>query len=257
MAPVLLYSIAWFTGGIMKRIAISMLMVMCFAGILFGEYKDALKLYEEGKYQESLDIIAEQLVVSEDFTPESSNYKLRYLAAHNHWKLGNVDSAVIHLKRCAEIRKDTVDPYIDLGLLMIDHKRYRPAAVFARESIKREETALAYYILGLSYSGMKSYWKSKQYLEKANSLNPEMYLSYNELGNVLMKLKRYNEALTAYATAHALYPGSAKVLNNLAVCNEKLGNDTKAQQYIKQAHELDASNGVISSNYNSMVTKTP
>ncbi len=257
VAPVLQYLIAWFTGGVMKRIVLSMLVVVFSTGMLFGEYKEALKLYEEDKYQESLDKIAESLVVSEDFDPESQNYRLRYLAGHNHWKLGNVDSAVIHLKRCAEIRKDTADPYIDLGFLMIDNNRYRPAAVFAREAIKREETALGYYVLGLAYSGMKSYWKSKEYLEKANSLNTEMYLSYNELGNVLMKLKRYTEAQTAYATAHALHPGSAKVLNNLAVCNEQLGNSEKARQYIKQAHEIDGSNRVIAENYNSMGTNKP
>ena len=237
----------------MRRIITGVLMVLFSAGMLYAEYSDALALFEKKKYQESLDTIAAELVVSEDFTPESPNYKLRYLAAHNHWKLGNVDSALIHLKRCAELKKDIPDPYIDLGFLMLDNKRYRDAAVFARESIKRKETAMAYYILGMSYSGMKSYWKAKEYLEKANSMDPEMYMSYNELGNVLMKLKRYNEALTAYATAHALNQSSAEVLNNLAVCNEKLGNGEQAKEYITKAHEIDSSSSVIRENYDSMV----
>jgi len=237
----------------MRRIITGVLMVFFSAGILYAEYSDALKLFEKKKYQESLDMIAAELEVSEDFTPESPNYRLRHLAAHNHWKLGNLDSAVIHLKRCAQIKKDIPDPYIDLGLLMMDHGRSRDAAVFARESIKRKETAIAYYILGRSYSGMKSYWKAKEYLEKANSMDPEMYMSYNELGNVLMKLKRYNEAQTAYATAHALNQESAEVLNNLAVCNENLGNAAQAKEYITKAHEIDPSGSVIRENYNSMV----
>lgn len=222
--------------------------------VLFADYDKALKLFEQGKYDDALTEVASTLDVSKDFETNSPNYNLRYLAGHIHAKKGNYESALTHLKRCTEIQKDSINPLIDIAFIYIDQKRYMDAIVWARKALQIKQDPVAYYILGLSYSGIGSYWQAKEYLEKALSLDPEMYYAYNELGNVLMFLGRITQAQTAYSAAYALAPSSALVCNNLAMSYVQAGDVEKAREIIEKARKLAPDNAVIVENYNRIVS---
>ncbi len=218
--------------------------------VLYADYDKALKLFEQGKYDDALAEVASVLDVSRDFETNSPNYNLRYLAGHIHGRKGNYESALKHLKRCAEIQKDSVNPLIDIAFIYIDYKRYTDAMTWARKALQIKQEPVAYYILGLAYSGIGSYWQAKEYLEKAISLDPEMYYAYNELGNVLMALGRITQAQTAYSAAYALAPSSAYICNNLAMSYVQAGDVKKAVEIIEKARKLAPDNPVIVENYN-------
>lgn len=222
--------------------------------MLFANYDEALKLFEQGNYDDALKKIASSLDVSRDFEPNSPNYNLRYLAGFIHAKKGNFESALTHLKRCADIQKDNINPLIDIAFLYIDQKKNTDAIVWARKALQVKQDPVAYYILGLSYSGIESYWQAKEYLEKAISLDPEMYYAYNELGNVLMFLGRITHAQTAYSAAYALASSSALVCNNLAMSYAQAGDIKKAVEVIEKARKLAPDNSVIVENYNRIVS---
>ncbi|MCX8124154.1 MAG: tetratricopeptide repeat protein [Spirochaetes bacterium] len=234
----------------MKIRLLCILFIIIIPTVLLADYNKALKLFEQGKYDEALTEIALALDVAKDFEPNSPNYNLRYLAAHIHAKKGNYESALTHLKRCSEIQKDSVDPLIDIAFIYIDQKRYADAMAWARKALQVKQTPIAYYILGISYSGIGSLWQAKEYLEKAISLDPEMYYAYNELGNVLMFLNRITQAQTAYSAAYALAPSSAFVCNNLAMSYLQAGDVKKAAEIIEKARKLAPDNPVIVENYN-------
>ena len=101
-----------------------------------ASYKEALTMFEAKMYKDSLKMIASELDISRDLEENSPNYNLRYLAAHNHWKLGNLGSAIVHFKKCAEMKKEIPDPIIDLSLLMLDFKRYSEALRYSDGSKK-------------------------------------------------------------------------------------------------------------------------
>ncbi|MDH7552106.1 MAG: tetratricopeptide repeat protein [Spirochaetota bacterium] len=222
--------------------------------MLYADYNKALKLFEQGKYDDALTEIASVLDVSRDFETNTPNYNLRYLAGHIHAKKGNYESALTHLKRCAEIQKDTINPLIDIAFIYIDSKRYTDAMTWARKALQIKQEPVAYYILGLAYSGIGSYWQAKEYLEKAISLDPEMYYAYNELGNVLMALGRITQAQTAYSAAYALAPSSAYICNNLAMSYVQGGDVKKAIEIIEKARKLAPDNPIIVENYNRIVS---
>ncbi|GAB4220773.1 MAG: hypothetical protein Kow00102_10240 [Spirochaetota bacterium] len=222
--------------------------------MLYADYNKALKLFEQGKYDDALTEIASVLDVSRDFETNTPNYNLRYLAGHIHAKKGNYESALTHLKRCAEIQKDTINPLIDIAFIYIDSKRYTDAMTWARKALQIKQEPVAYYILGLAYSGIGSYWQAKEYLEKAISLDPEMYYAYNELGNVLMALGRITQAQTAYSAAYALAPSSAYICNNLAMSYVQAGDVKKAIEIIEKARKLAPDNPIIVENYNHIVS---
>lgn len=213
-----------------------------------ASYQNALKLFSKGDYEESLKLIADELVIENDLAPDSPNYNLRFLAAHNHWKLGNYKSAAAHFTRCIAIRSQNADPFIDLALLQLDNKRYNEAEQTARRGLSVKKSALLYYVLGKIYLERKSYWNAKAFLERANAIDPELYISYNALGIALMNLKRYSQANTAFSVALAIKPDSAILLNNMGMSLEKMGEPDKARQYFQMALDADSDNDTVREN---------
>jgi Flp pilus assembly protein TadD len=52
------------------------------------------------------------------------NYKLRYLAAHNHWKKASFESATVHFQTAISAKPESPNAYIDLALLKIHERNY-------------------------------------------------------------------------------------------------------------------------------------
>ena len=239
----------------MKKIIILISLLLFPVAVLYASYKDALKLFEQKDYKGSLKIIADELETSNDFKPDSPNYNLRFLAAHDHWQLGTTKSAIDHFNRCIEIKKNKADAYIDLALLLIDLKRYGEADNTARRGLEVEKSPMLHYTMGIASLKRENFWKAKEMFEKANSLNPELYYSYNALGITLMRLKKFSEANTAFSAASAIKPKSVEIINNLGMSYEKLGKNKEAYEYFKKAFSLDEKNSVIAANFERIKAK--
>lgn len=210
----------------------------------FATYEQALSLYQENKFQESLAMCAQELVMADDFKPGSPNYKLRYLAAHNHWKLGNAESASIHFRKCMAIDKTKTDPYIDLAMLLIEKKKYKEAGSVVEDGLKIKEDAMLYWVLGRIAIERGDYQRAKTLLERANGIDPELYVSYNDLGIALMRLGKYGDANAAFSVAYAINSDSAEINNNMAYSLYKMGKNNEALPYIKKAQELSQAESV-------------
>jgi tetratricopeptide (TPR) repeat protein len=220
-----------------KTLLYAGIMVLTSVMAVHAAYNDHLELFKQGKYQESLSGIAAELKVADDFVPGSPNYQLRYLAAHNHWKMGNHKNAIAHLTRCAEIDTKKIDPYIDMALVSIDAGNMEEANRYCRLALTiQPESAIAYYVLGLVRLRYKNFWGAKEFFEKSIGINSDMYMSYNGLGQAFMGLGRFGEANTAFSTANALRPNSFEILNNLAAviisleAGEESGNNETGGQ---------------------------
>ena len=232
----------------LKTIAAIFIAVTAGYAPVSASYDEALKLFQEKKYKESLQKIAGELNTTDDFNEGSPNFNLRFLAAHNHWKLGNKDSAYSHFKRCMEIKKESVDPYVDSALLMIELKKYGDAERIARKGQGISDSPMFSYILGKISLINKNYPRAKELFEKANSMNQELYISYNDLGIALLNLKKFSQANTAFSIANELHGDSHEILNNLGLSYEKIGDYKKALECFTRAGELDGQNTVIAKN---------
>ncbi len=232
----------------MKRVCVGIMLVFIYCGVLHASYDEAVKLYESKKYQDSLQMVADMLVTEDDFKAGSPNFNLRFLAAHNHWKMGNYVPASQHFARCMEINKNSVDPYVDLSLMQVEQKKYGDADATARRGLEVKKDAMLYYVLGYTSLRKENFWRAKEMFEKAIALDPEQYISYNGLGIALMRLKKHGEANTAFSAAHVMRPRSVEILNNLGMSYEKLGKTKEAIDYYSRALVLDEKNAVVSSN---------
>jgi len=229
----------------MKKLFLFLLAFTFISSDVFAAYDQALALFQEKKYQESLAILGQDLVVADDFKPGSPNYKIRFLAAHNHWKLGNADSASAHFRRCMAIDKTKVDPYIDLAIFLTEKGRLNEASSIVEDGLNIKEDPMLFWVLGRISYQKKNYSRAKELLEKANSMDPEFYFSYNDLGLVLMKLGKFGDANTAFSVALAIYPESAEINTNIAQSFIIMGKSNDAESYAKKALELLPDNEMI------------
>ena len=232
----------------MKRLTVCCALIL-FPLALAADYNAALELFQKGDYAASLQAVADELNAAQDMVAGSPNYRLRYLAAHNHWRMGNHEKALAHLAVCARIQPKTADPLIDIGLIYIDLKRWQDALdAGQRAAALDKNSAMTFYILGKARYGFQNYWGAKEYLEKATSLDFELYAAWSELGRSLTALAKYPEAETAFSTALSLNPDSAEVLNNYAVKLHKAGNRKKAAELMARAAKLNPQSAVIARN---------
>ncbi len=231
----------------MKKLP-ALIILLFTATILHASYDEAVKLFQKKQYQASLKIVAEKLEVDKDMEPDSPNYKLRYLAAHLHWKLGNAKSVIAHFKRCMDIKKEAVNPYIDLALYLVEQKRYGDAEIYIKNGLKIKNDAMLYYLLGRIALERGNLGRAKALFEKTNTIDPEIYVSYNDLGITLMKLKKYGDANTAFSVALAIMPRSAELENNLGMSLEKMKKYNRAYEHYKKANAIDMENKDILAN---------
>ncbi len=232
-------------GLCMKKLLFFSLVFTIMSSNAFAAYEQALGLFQEKKYQESLNILANDLIVADDFKPGSPNYKIRFLAAHIHWKLGNEESATIHFRKCMAIDKTKADPYIDLALLLLEKGRLNPAFSVAEDGLKVKEDSMLFWILGRISYQKENYWRAKELLEKSVSIDPELYFSYNDLGMSLMKLGKFGDANTAFSVALAVNPDSAEINLNIAQSLIMMGKFNDAENYAKKANNLVPDNEMI------------
>lgn len=225
----------------MKKIIISFFICLN-AVAAFASYDQALALYQEKKYQESLTMVANELVVAEDYKENSPNYKLRFLAAHNHWKLGNDQAAVAHFRKCMSIKKTAVEPYIDCAILLLEKQRFADAGSIAEDGLKIKDDPMLYWVLGRVAMARKDFWRAKELFERANSMDSELYVSYNDLGIVLINLNKNGDANTAFSVALAIYPDSVEANYNMAYSSLLIGRKNDALSYSKRALELAPNN---------------
>lgn len=231
------------------RILLSLFVFLYISSILSASYEDALKMYNEGNYQGALTHLASILDVSKDMESGSSNYKIRFLAAHCHWKMKNYTNALAHLKRCSDIESSNVNPLIDIALILIDTNKYGEAETYGRKIITIDKNnSMGYYVLGLSKLKIGNYWGAKEFFEKSTSLDVEQYAAWNGLGKSLMLLNKYMEANTAFSTASALNPQSAEIYSNLAMSYYKLEKNKEAVMYINKALEIEPENEILKNN---------
>lgn len=155
-------------------------------------YKKALLAYKERDYEKSLDYIRH--VIKSDM----ENYNLRYLASHDHWRLGNFEPAVIHMKKCIEIDATNLNPYIDLALLYIKNDKIEAAQVWLRKGInvaeknKKPVPAKLYNVLSRTYL-----YEGKPYYALTHAENAKAAFKKNKAG-----VKDKLEAIMLEARAH-------------------------------------------------------
>jgi tetratricopeptide (TPR) repeat protein len=158
-----------------------------------------------------------------------------------------VEELMVDLRPIAEplMNDPNIKRYVSLIYQMVA-KRYAEegfddkAAEAWAEVVKIEPSfAEAQYNLGVALVKVRKYEEALSHFERAVDLNPYFIRGYYAMGNSLLHLNRNEEAIKQYTRALELNPDDPSTHHNLGVAYSRSGNDGKAVEEYEKALEVE------------------
>lgn len=201
-------------GNATKRGLVSSSLLFQKGKILYNleNYDDALKLYIKAlslnnKNAEIYLSIGHVYYIKEDYINAISYYKEAVERKGNnpyyHFYLGDAYRAMNNSKAIDEYTisiKNIPDKsyfYYVRGKSYLNNKQYDKAILDFNEAISLDSNKYEYYYgeRALAYRKLKNYDMAVKDAKKALEINDNYYLAYNELGDIALDNKEYNESL--------------------------------------------------------------
>ena len=99
------------------------------------------------------------------------------------------------------------------------------------------------HLVGVIYYQQGDYEKSKAAIKQALTINPDNPAFYNNLGNCLVALQEYKDAIYCYEEAIALKEGNyPEAINNIGATLHEVGEWEKEIEYYKQGLKFNPDN---------------
>ncbi len=207
-------------------------------------YDEALKLYQEQKYDGSLDVI--RSVFSLTYKP----YQMRMLAAANYSKQGKNANAVDHMVRCIKEHPTLPEPRAFLAGLYRGMGKYGAAlrTVAGGLRVSSENTALRMEAARINYK-LKRYGATRRHIQVVLKTDPNNFEAIVLDGLIFLRTGRYENAEFRFRNALTLKPTNSGALadlyNNLGYAMESRGDaarrkreNSKAAHFHKKADEM-------------------
>ncbi|MCB1194444.1 MAG: tetratricopeptide repeat protein [Leptospiraceae bacterium] len=203
-------------------------------------YIKALKLYLDGSYEESI------LVIRELIDKEGRSFDAHYLAGHNYWKLGNLQTTVAHFKNALSFEPNEENVYIDLVKVYACSYKWKDAEAVSSEALEKfpdsVELKSVYAAILLKQKRTK---EALEIIEKLKALNPNDYRPLSIESRIYYEMGKYEKAETSLKWAITIAPKNPYLKNNLSVVYEKI-----AQEYKKNGQHEMAKNSLVSADKN-------
>jgi tetratricopeptide (TPR) repeat protein len=198
--------------------------------------KVGIKLAQESRYQEALDMFARNLIKSPN--DAMTNYYIGFCLV----MLQKYDKSIKYLQDAINLQKDAkvFNYHYYLGYAYYETKSYKKAIKeleIAKEMAK--DDSFVHYYLALSYAQTKEYEKMKESLIATIGLEPSNIHASYVLGSYYYKESLYQDALKYLkniADNHAKeYPNSIDMIIDIY---KSLKQNDKVQKYQKESNSL-------------------
>lgn len=226
-----------------------------------ARYDEALKLYQAGKYEDSL------AVIRAVFDSNAGSVELRTLAAMNYVNLGQLEPAIAHSRYCAESNPTRFECRAARATALRRAGRYGDAVAAAEAGLRAtgENIALRLEAASASYAAGR-YDAARRHVEKviAQDQNnfPALYLDgliFLRQGNFENAEFRLRNALTArprvrrdlanaYINLGFAIENQADALQRAGKAAEAVGRYREALEFYDFALETDASSSLARQN---------
>ena len=165
--------------------------------------------------------------------------ELCVLAANVHTELRNFDAAIDDYNKALEIGSLNPDSCNNLGYLLQMQGRHSEAILAFGKALDGEKKHLgALYNLARAYTSVGDFSNAEHFYREAIKQRPGMAEAHINLGNVLRKLKRPDEAMSSYQAAIESDTDSVLAHLNLASLLEKMHNLDKAATHAELSLSL-------------------
>ena len=182
-----------------------------------GHNNLGVALSEAGKFDKAIPRYLEAIRLDRFYSDPFSNLAVAYSVK------GEIDKAIAALKQAIRIFPHYPEAYNNLGTLMLKKKDYDSAEKILNIALKlRPYYGKAFYNLGRLYAEKNDDEKSWYYFKKATEGDLDTAEGFFTLGQVSLKLKKYEEAIKAFETSMIRESTSSEIQRSQALFN--LGN---------------------------------
>jgi eukaryotic-like serine/threonine-protein kinase len=166
-----------------------------------------------------------------------------------YFQLGDYDKALAAFKRVTELEPDIATGYENIGNVYLSEGKYDECIPYFQRALKIEPFYTTYSNLGNAYFFLKQYPSAVQNFEKAVELNSNDTAMAVNLADAYRYAGQQDKARETYEKAIALgfkelrtNPKDAGVMAQIALSYAKTGNAAQANDFIKRARAIDATN---------------
>ncbi len=176
-----------------------------------------------------------------------------YWSNHNtlggaYFQFGDSDKALKEYQQVTALAPDNPIGYRNTGAVYFRQGRWNDAIPAFQKSLELQPDAATYSNLGTTYFFLKRNDEAVKMFEKAVELTPKdegmmgnLADAYRAAGQLQQADVTYDKAIQLAFQQLQVNPKLASVTGDLALYYAKKGNAVSAQQYIRQARQLDAS----------------
>jgi tetratricopeptide (TPR) repeat protein len=234
----------------------SLISFCCVCAEVSSRYNDALELYKQSQFQESI------LLLREIIQEEGKSFEVHYLAGHNYWKIGNREVALQHFTAAYQKDNSKVEIYLDLVKLLFQMKKYETAKTYSQDGISKFKENVDLKLEHASVLvALNEHQSALLIVEDLKNSNSKDHRPFSLEAKIYFDLKQYEKAELSLKWALEISSkNKAGVKNNLALVYEKLSRDKykdykkfqqagdtkKALQYFNEARSyIEQSEGLI------------
>lgn len=162
-----------------------------------GHNNLGVALSESNKFDEAIPCYLQAIRLDRNYSDPWSNLAVAYSVK------GEIDKAIGALRQAIKIWPNYPEAYNNLGTLMIKKKNYDAAEKILHMALKlRPYYGKAFYNLGRLYTDKGDLTKAWEYFKKATEGDLDTSEGFFTLGQVSIKLKKFEEAARAFTIAY-------------------------------------------------------
>jgi tetratricopeptide (TPR) repeat protein len=171
-------------------------------------------------------------------------YGIELLAnSDNGIKKTELNKSIKHLKKATEINPQFYHAHYNLGLAYQTANQHENAISAFKVVLKIEPKHInSHFYMGISLGkGLGQIPQSIEWMEKAIAVGYSGNDAYSNLGVAYGMNNQFDKALKNFLIALKDKPNDAKLLLNIGITYQQIGDEINANKYIEQAKSIDPS----------------
>ena len=161
--------------------------------------------------------------------------------AHHYQQEGNTEKHLAHLEEMSKINPRNVERNVAIGTSLVKCGRKEDAKKILMKTMELAGGQFSDVAekIGEVFLGMGADDMAEETFNKALLVNPKSMLSFNKLGILYRRQKKYKEAISTYFKAIGMSPNSESLYHNLAIAYYESGALEKAVQALGQSLKIN------------------